>query len=243
MVIITSFSTKLGSDEPGACLLNQLEKRVVLDASHLDDLGDTVADPSFMECLPEISIGDCKDWWMICTIKVLETVAITAGSWRRSGIDSSDDRSAEHNIGSVPMIEGSGKASDVSDDTTTNNENWFISRNTIVLHVDENFLNIFDVFVDFVTFVDQLDQRNAVGIEVSLKFLTKEVVYLIVNDSDASSEGLVIFCQNIVLWIKNVPGNLDSGSQNGAHDSLNGLRIWCGQSQAITVSVDAGWVD
>lgn len=121
------------------------------------------------------------------------------------------------------MVEGCGKASDISDDTTTDNENWFVSCNTVVFHIDQNFLNTFDIFVDLVTSMDQLNQRNFVGIKVVLQDLTKETFYLIVDNSNASSKRQVDLSQNFILWIENISGDLNCGRDVGAHDSLDSL--------------------
>jgi len=80
-IIFTSLSTELGSNESGSSFLDKAEEWVVLDASHLDDLGNTVSDPSLMKSLPEESIGESEDWWVISSIKILEAVSIAACSW------------------------------------------------------------------------------------------------------------------------------------------------------------------
>lgn len=80
-IIFASLGTELGSNESGSSFLDKAEEWVVLDTSHLDDLGNTVSDPSLMKSLPEESIGEGEDWWVISSIKILEAVSIAACSW------------------------------------------------------------------------------------------------------------------------------------------------------------------
>ena len=80
-IVKISGCTELGSNESWSGLFDQLEESHVLDASHFDDFGNTVSDPSLMESFPEVSVCDSKDWRMISTIEVLEAVTITACSW------------------------------------------------------------------------------------------------------------------------------------------------------------------
>ena len=81
LIVVASLCSELGPDELGASLLDQLEEWVVLDASHLDDLSNTVTDPSLMEGLPEESVCEGKDWRMVGTVQILEAVTIAAGTW------------------------------------------------------------------------------------------------------------------------------------------------------------------
>ena len=89
------------------------------------------------------------------------------------------------------MVEGSGEASNIGDDTTSDDEDWLVSGDSVVLHVNEDGLNILDVLVDLVTGMDQLGKWDFVGIEIGLELFTEEGLNLVVNDGDASTKGLV----------------------------------------------------
>lgn len=140
------------------------------------------------------------------------------------------------------MIQSSGEASNISDDTATDDEDWLVSGNTVVLHVEKDVLNILHVLVDLITWMDQLGKWDLIVIEVFLQFFTEECLNLVIDESNASSERLVNFIENFVLWLKDASGDLDRCRDLSAHDSLNGLRVFGGQGQTIANSVDAGWV-
>jgi hypothetical protein len=52
------------------------------------------------------------------------------------------------------VIKGSGESGNIGNDSTTDDENWLISGDTVVLHVNQNVLNVSNVFVNFVSTVD-----------------------------------------------------------------------------------------
>lgn len=141
------------------------------------------------------------------------------------------------------MVQCSGKAGNVCDDTSTDDEDWLISGNTVVLHVNKNVLNILDVLVDLIAVMDQLDERNIVGVEVVLQFFAKELLNLVIDDSNTSSKWFVHFGKDFVRCVQDTSGDLDRGSDVGAHHSLNGLGVRGGHRDSIAVTVDAGWVD
>jgi len=72
---------ELGLDEASSSFLNQLEETQVLDASHLDNLCNAMANPPFAECAPELATGECEDWWVVRALEVLEALAVAAGAW------------------------------------------------------------------------------------------------------------------------------------------------------------------
>lgn len=121
------------------------------------------------------------------------------------------------------MVQSCSKASNISDDTTSNNEYGLISGNTIGFHVNENTLNILDVLVDLISIVNQLHKWNLIGIKIFLKIFAKKLLDLVIDDSDTSSEWCIYFSQDFVRWIQNVSGDLDRGCQVGTHGSLNFL--------------------
>lgn len=141
------------------------------------------------------------------------------------------------------MVQSSGKTTNVSNDTTTSNQNWLISRNTILLQFDEDGFNILDVLVDLIAAMNQLDEFDAIDIEVVLQDLAVFSLDLVTNDSDTSSKWLVHLSEDFVGWVKDTSGDLDRCGESGAHDCLDVLRVWCGDGVSITVSVDACWVD
>ena len=89
------------------------------------------------------------------------------------------------------MEEGSGESGNISNDTTSNDENWLVSGNTVVLHVNQNSLNVSNIFVNFVSTMDQLDEWDLVGFEIGADLLTEVWFNFIIDDSNTSSEWLV----------------------------------------------------
>ena len=202
-----------------------------------------MSNPALMESFPEVSISEGKDWWVIGTIEVLESETIRAGSWGRTSINTSDDGSTEHNVWGVSVVEGSGETSGIGNDTTSNNKDWLVSGNSIVLKINKNLLDSSDIFINLVTSVNELDALNLVGIEVVLEFLSIDLLDFVVDDGNTSSEWSVVVSEELVGWVKNVSGDLDGSCKGGAHDSLNGSGVLSGESATIAVSVDGGWVD
>lgn len=141
------------------------------------------------------------------------------------------------------MVKGSGESSDIGNDSSSDNKDWLVSSNTVVLHVDQNVLNISNVLIDFVSAVDKHDERDVIGLEVLVKLITEEFLDLVVNDGDTSTEWLVDLSQDLVGWVQDSSGDLDGGGDVGAHDSLDGLGIWGGHGASIAMSIDGGWVD
>lgn len=242
-IIVATLSTEFGSNKSWSSLLDKLEKRFVLDASHLDDLGDSVSDPTLVERFPEVSIGQGEDWWMIGTVEVLETETIAAGSWGRTGINTSNNRGTEHDVRSVSMVKCSSKTSGIGNDTTSHDEDWLVSSDSIVLEINKNLLNTSDILIDFVTSVNKLDDLDVVGLEVLIESLSIDLLDFVIDDGNASSEWSIVVSKELVLWVQNSSGDFDGSSNGGAHDSLDAFGIWGSKSAAITVSVDAGWVD
>ena len=202
-----------------------------------------MSNPSLVKSLPEESISEGEDWWVISSIEVLEAVSIAAGSWGRSSIDTSDDGSTKHDIRGVSVIEGSGKSSNISNDSTTDDEYWFVSGNTVVLQVNQNVLNVSNIFIDFISAMDQHDKRDIVGREIFVEGITEELLNFVVNNSDTSTEWLVDLSQDWVGWLQDTSGDLDGSGDAGAHDSFDGLGIWRSHGDSIAVSVDTGWVN
>jgi len=91
--------------------------------------------------------------------------------------------------------------------------------------------------------MDQHDEWDVVCGEIFVEGITEMLLDLIVNDSDTSTKWLVNLSQDWVGWIQDTSGDLDGSGDVGAHDGLDGLRIWRGHGASITVSVDTGWVD
>lgn len=242
-IIINTLCTEFGSNKLWTSLLNKLEERFVLDAGHLNDLGDSVSDPTLVEGFPEVSIGKGEDWWVIGTVEVLETESIAAGSWRRTGIDSSDDRGTKHDVRSVSMIKSSSKSCGISDDTTTHDEDWLVSSNSVVLEINKDLLYTSDILIDFITSVNKLDKLDVVGIEVLLESSSIDLLDLVINDGNASSEWSVIISKELVGWVQDTSSDFDGSSNGGAHDSLDASGISGSKSAAVTVSVNGGWVN
>ena len=237
-----TLGTELGADESGASLLNELEEGQVLDASHLDDLGDTVANPALVESSPEAAVGQSEHGRMVGTVKVLEAVAIAAGSGRRASIDTGDDGGAEHNVGGVSVVEGSSEATDVSDDTATHDKDGLVSGNLVVLQLDEDLFHVLDILVDLVATVDELHELDVEVGEVSLELLAEVNDNLVVDEGDAAAKGLVDVGEDGVLGVKDTVRDLDGGGQSSRHDGLDGLRIGGSESQTVAVAVDGGGV-
>ena len=141
------------------------------------------------------------------------------------------------------MIECSGESSNIGNDSSSDNKDWLISGNTVVLHVDQNVLDISNILVDFVTAMDQHDEWDVVGREIFVEGITEELLDLVVNNSNTSTKWLVDLSQDWVGWLQDTSGDLDGGGDVGAHDSFDGLRIWRGHGASIAVSIDTGWVD
>jgi hypothetical protein len=238
-----ALSAELGSDESRAGLLAELEEAEVSDASHLDDLGDTVSNPALVHGLPEATIGQSQDWRVVGTVKVLEAEAIAAGPRRRAGIDTSHDRGAEHDVRGVAVVERGSEATDVSDDTTTHDKDRFIAGNLVVLKLNQDLFHILDILVNLVSAVDQLDQLDVEVREVGLELLTVDGVHLVVNESNAAAERRVNVGENLVGWVKNAVGDLDGRSQSSRHDRLDGLRVGGSEGKTVAVAVDRGRVD
>lgn len=141
------------------------------------------------------------------------------------------------------MVESSGKTSNVSDNTTTDNEDWLVSGNTVLFHIKKNFLNIFHILVCLISWMDQLGEWNLMGYKVVLKFLAVVFLNLVIDESDTSSEWLVNISKNSILVLENTSGDLDCRGDVSSADRLNGLGIFGGQADTIACSVNAGWVD
>lgn len=141
------------------------------------------------------------------------------------------------------MVESSSKATNVSDDTASHDEDWLVSSNLVVLELNQDLLDVLDVLVDLVATVDELDQLDAVSLEVLLEILAEVDNDLVVDQGDASAEGLVDVSEDVVLRVEDTIGDLDGSGQGGAHDGLDGLRVSSGEGQTVAVSVDGGGVD
>merc|ERR1719454_2543518 len=87
----------------------------------------------------------------------------------RTGINTSVNGSTKHDIRSVSMIKGSSETCSVSNDTTSHDEDWLVSSNSVVLEINKNLLNTSDILINFVTSVNKLDEWDVVGIEVLLE--------------------------------------------------------------------------
>ena len=200
-------------------------------------------DPTLVERLPEVSISDGEDWWMISTVEVLETESITAGSWGRSSINTSDNGCAEHDVWSISVIESSSETCGIGDNTATHDEDWLVSSNSVVLEINEDLLYGSNILIDFVTTVNKLDKLDVVGIEVLLKSGSIDLFDFVVDDGNTSSEWSVIVSEELVGWVQNTSGDFDGSSNGGAHDSLDGLGVSGSKGLTVTVSVDTGWVN
>lgn len=136
------------------------------------------------------------------------------------------------------MVEGSGETSNIGNDTTSNNEDWLVSGDAVVLHIDQNVLNVSNVLVNFVSAMDQHDKWDLVGREISVELFTEEFFNFIIDDSNTSSEWLVDLSQDLVGWVQDSSGDLDGGGDVCAHDSFDGLRVWGSHGASIAMSVD-----
>jgi len=144
-------------DQAVASFLHQLKQDAVLDNSHFDDFSKPVSKPTSLKGLEELPVCDGHNRRVERTEKVLVAVTITARSGRRASVDATNNRSAEHDVWGSSVIKTACESCKVSNHTTANYENWFISLRSVTLVVLENFLHRANVFVSFMRSVDKLD--------------------------------------------------------------------------------------
>jgi len=236
-------SAELGLDQPWAGFLDQFEETQVLDAGHLDDFCDPVADPAFMQRTPEPTTGECEYRRVLGALEVLEAVAVAAGARGRPRVNPGDDGGGQHDVRRVAVLECSCKPADVRDHAAAHDEHGFVARHTVVLELDQYLLHVGDVLVNLVPVVHELDALDAEVLEVRVELRTLVLDHLVAHDGHAAAQGLVQVRQQVVGRLKDIVGDFDGGSQRGRHDCFNGLRVLGGQGQAVAVALDAGRLD
>mmetsp|Transcript_397 Transcript_397/g.764 ORF Transcript_397/g.764 Transcript_397/m.764 type:complete len:230 (-) Transcript_397:268-957(-) len=192
---IVILGAELLSDEIDAHVLEQTEQTVILNTRHLDDLRNAVTQPTRVKGAEELTISEGQDWRMVGAVQVLVPIAVAARTWGRTSVNPRDDGGTEHDVWCVAMVEGTGKASNVRDDTSTHYQHRLISRDTGRLQVDENPFHVVDVLVCLATTVDELLQLNPICLEVVTQSRAVVFLHLVVDDGHRPTEGLVDMVQ------------------------------------------------
>mmetsp|Transcript_42072 Transcript_42072/g.71158 ORF Transcript_42072/g.71158 Transcript_42072/m.71158 type:complete len:289 (-) Transcript_42072:767-1633(-) len=143
--------TKLGSDKLWSSLLHQAEQLVILSGGHLDDLGKTVTKPALVQRCEEVTVRDGEHRSMVGTIQVLVAKPIAASSWGRTGVNTADNRCAQHNIWCRSVIQTTSETSNVGNNTTTNDKHGLITGNTILLELVQHLADLLQGLVNLVT--------------------------------------------------------------------------------------------
>jgi len=121
------------------------------------------------------------------------------------------------------VVECTGEAADVSDDAAAHDEDGFVARDSVVAELDQDFLDVGDVFVDFVAVVDELHDLDAEVREVGGELLAVLLDDLVSDDGDAAAEGLLEVGEDAVGRVEHVAGDLDGGGERRGHHGFDGL--------------------
>mmetsp|Transcript_12500 Transcript_12500/g.30768 ORF Transcript_12500/g.30768 Transcript_12500/m.30768 type:complete len:290 (-) Transcript_12500:852-1721(-) len=199
VAVFRVLSSKFGGDKFRTSLLEQLEQAHVFHHCHLYYLRNAVANPALMQSLEKGSIRESQHGRMICPVDVLVPIPIAAGARRRSSIDPGDDRSAQHNIRSVAVVERASEAAKVGNDPATYDENGFVASYPCFLKVDKHLLHRLNVLVLFHRSVNQLTKRNPVSLKIIINLLSIDPVYIFVHNGYATTERFIHITK---LWAR-----------------------------------------
>mmetsp|Transcript_27412 Transcript_27412/g.51331 ORF Transcript_27412/g.51331 Transcript_27412/m.51331 type:complete len:552 (+) Transcript_27412:826-2481(+) len=238
-----AFRSELRLHCPHPVLLQKLEEGQVLHHRHLDDLRNSVPQPSWMKGLPEATVRDREHRRVVGAVQVLVVVAVAAHARRRAGIDAGDNRGAEHHVWSVAGVQRCGKAGNVRDDTTADNQQGLVTPNGVLLHCHQNALHVLDALVHLVAAEHKLGELDVVAGEVIVNLCTIVLINLVIHHSHAPPQWLVHIIEQVVGGVQHLASNLDGGRDGGAHHRLDRRSILRGQSQGIALPVDGCRID
>mmetsp|Transcript_49786 Transcript_49786/g.56329 ORF Transcript_49786/g.56329 Transcript_49786/m.56329 type:complete len:240 (+) Transcript_49786:108-827(+) len=201
LVVFASHGTKLGLDQFRSCFLEHLEQRKIFHTGHFDDLPDAVTYPTFVKRFPKVPVGKCQYGRMVDTVQIFVAVPVAAGAWGRACVDSGYDGGTQHNVRCVPVVQARRETTNVGDYSTTDDENRFISRHTVLLHFEKNLFHVLHVLVYLVSGVYQFDELDVIRRKILRNLFAEITFYFIVDDGYTSPQRTVDFCQDLVVGI------------------------------------------
>mmetsp|Transcript_22227 Transcript_22227/g.40836 ORF Transcript_22227/g.40836 Transcript_22227/m.40836 type:complete len:457 (-) Transcript_22227:380-1750(-) len=265
--------SKLGLYEVrGAHLLQEFKELLAFHTRHLDNLGNSVANHSWMHSRPEGAVGKRHNGRMEGSEGVLVSLSIAAGSGRGAGVDSGHDGGRENHIWSVSVEKGARESRNVSDNTTADNQYRLVPHDAQLLELEQDLLHALDVLVDLVSAPREDVAGDAMEVKVPLHLLADGesphialllvaivdaavrveihrpqrvcgVIELVVQDNDSAAQRPVDLRQVVVVEAQDVAADANARAQGGRHDRLDLVGALGGHRAAVRLAVDGGRVD
>jgi hypothetical protein len=180
-------STKASVDELLAVLLKEIISLLVSTGGDLNQLSKSVSDLSDGETAEECEVKEGVRRSVVGTETVLVTAVVDSNLDRNGSVNEANDSSGNADVVGVAAVSSTSKASNICDETTTNNKDRLLAVNAKVGHgVDNGQKSIHGLgLLANHGLVDS--ERNTIVVKVALHLLAIEVEDVEVHDGQATA--------------------------------------------------------
>ena len=188
-------STEASVDELLAVLLKKIIGVFVGTSRDLDQLSKSISDLSNWETAEECEVKEGVRGSVVGSETVLVAAVVDGDLDRDGSVNETNDCGGDADVVCVAAVSSTSKASNVSDETTTDNKDRLLAVDTKVGHGVDNGKESIHGLGLFTNHGLVDSKRDAIVVKVLLHLVTVEVEDVEVHDSQASSPGGVELVQ------------------------------------------------